>query len=61
MTENSQAKLAQAVKHLRDNLPAQLELQVIKARVMFALFQSLKAEGFTPEEALHIVSNTRYP
>ena len=46
--------LAMAVKQLRDNLPALMEVEVLNARVTRAKYIALCNEGFTSEQALEL-------
>jgi hypothetical protein len=54
-TEKEQVSFAQAVKNLRDTLPAMLEWQALQARLQRARFEALVREGFTAEQALYLV------
>jgi hypothetical protein len=52
--ESSQVTLAQAVKNLRDNLPALLEMEEINARITRRKFVALQAQGFSEQQALEL-------
>lgn len=54
-TEKEQVSFAQAVKNLRDTLPAMLEWQALQARLQRARFEALVREGFTADQALYLV------
>lgn len=56
-----QPQLAQAVKHLKENLPALIEMAQIRATCQWQHFKALKANGFSADEALKIVSLSTYP
>lgn len=50
--EKLSVSLAQAVKTLRDNLPAMIEMEQLQARITRSKFLALVAHGFTEEQAL---------
>lgn len=52
--ERSQVTLAQAVKKLRDNLPALLEMEQLHARLTRNKFLALVQQGFTEQQALEL-------
>jgi hypothetical protein len=45
---------AEAVRHLRENLPALMDHVALMATLHRAKFNALKAEGFTDEQALEL-------
>lgn len=52
--EQAAAKMAQAVRSLRDNMPALLELAQLETTLIRARYVALIEKGFTPEQALHL-------
>jgi hypothetical protein len=52
--EKDALALAQAVKSLRENLPASLEYAGIQAKVWRAKYLALVREGFTEKDALEL-------
>jgi hypothetical protein len=52
--EQRQLDMAQAVRNLRDSLPAQMELEVLLARVTRHKYIALLTEGFTEQQALDL-------
>lgn len=54
-SEKEQVSLAQAVKNLRETMPAMLEWQALQARIQRARFDALMREGFTADQALTLV------
>jgi len=44
--------LAQAVRELRDNIAAHIEIGQLQARIMRAKYEALLKEGFTEQQAL---------
>ena len=54
MSDNEQVSFAQAVKRIREYLPAMLELIQIEAKQTRAKFIALRNEGFTAVEALEL-------
>lgn len=52
--ERSQVTMAQAVKNLRENLPALLEYDALQARMTRNKFLQLVASGFTEQQALEL-------
>lgn len=52
--EKDQLNLAQAVKTLRENLPASLEYAGIQAKVWRAKYLALVREGFTETQAVEL-------
>jgi hypothetical protein len=54
INENSQVDIAIAVKTVRENLPAMLEMSRLQARLMREKYIALIKEGFTEEQALRL-------
>lgn len=52
--ETERAALAQAVRNLRENLPALLELDELQARLTRKKFLALVSQGFTEAQALEL-------
>lgn len=51
-TDQDKVNLATAIKQALEELPAQLELIALKAKICRARFLALRKEGFTNQEAL---------
>jgi hypothetical protein len=54
MNEQERINLAQAVKTVRENLPAMVELAQLNAHVTRAKYLALMKEGFTEAQALDL-------
>lgn len=54
MSDKAQVDLAQAVKRIRENMPAMLELIQLEARQTRAKFLALVEQGFSASEALEL-------
>jgi hypothetical protein len=54
INENTQVDIAIAVKTVRENLPAMLEMSRLQARLMREKYIALIKEGFTEEQALRL-------
>jgi hypothetical protein len=54
MNDNDKVNFAQAVKSLRENLPASLEYAGIQAKVWRAKYLALVREGFTESQAVEL-------
>jgi len=52
--DKKRVDLAQAVKHLQENLPALLEIEDLNAKVAWRKFTALRAEGFDAQQALEL-------
>lgn len=52
--EQERAALAQAVRNLRENLPALFELETLQAQITRKKFLALVAEGFSEQQALEL-------
>lgn len=52
--EAERAMLAQGVLHLRENLPALLELDALQAKLTRAKFLALVEQGFNEQQALEL-------
>lgn len=53
-SEKEQFDIAQAVKNMRDNLPAMLEHAEIKAAVTYKQYTAYRAQGFTEAQAIEL-------
>lgn len=53
-SESAAAKLALAVRSLRENMPAMLEYSVLHAAILRARYETLLDKGFTEAQALHL-------
>jgi hypothetical protein len=54
MNDNERVNFAQAVKSLRENLPASIEYASIQAKIWRAKYLALVREGFTEKDALDL-------
>jgi ribosomal protein L19E len=54
MNDNDKVSFAQAVKHLRENLPATIEYATIQAKTYRAKYLACVKEGFTEVQALEL-------
>lgn len=52
--DKERVNLAQSIKTIRDEMPLQIELQQVLAKLAKAKFDALVREGFTPEQALSL-------
>lgn len=52
--EMSQAKCAQMLREMRENMPALLDMAVMTAKLYRHKYEALLKEGFTPEQALRL-------
>lgn len=52
--DNPLVALAQAVKDMRERMPALLELNLLQAKLIRAKYLALVSEGFTPDQALKL-------
>jgi hypothetical protein len=53
-SDANRVSLAQAVRNLRENLPALLEMEDLQAKLSRKKFLCLVAEGFTETQALEL-------
>jgi hypothetical protein len=56
--DQHRVELARSIRRLREEMPMQLELQQLLARITKAKYDALVAEGFTPDQALTICKGT---
>lgn len=56
--DQDKVNLAQMVKHLKENLPAALEYEEMRAKIARRRFECLQIEGFTQAEAIEIISRS---
>lgn len=61
MNEKQQANLAQAIKGMRENLPALMEMIVIEAMLTRKRFLALVEGGFTEAQALELCKGKGMP
>lgn len=54
MNEQDRISLAQAVRNLRENMPALLEMAQLNAQLNRAKYLALVKEGFTEAQALEL-------
>lgn len=54
MNEQERISIAQAVRNLRENMPALLEMAQLNAQITRAKYLALVKEGFTEAQALDL-------
>ncbi len=54
MSEKNQIDFALAVKNLRENMPAMLELNMMQAALAFRFNSDLRKQGFTDAQSLEL-------
>lgn len=54
MHDKTRVAIAQAVKELKENMPAMLEHIILTARLTKAKYDALIKEGFTKEQAIEL-------
>lgn len=52
--DKERVNLAQLIRNIRDEMPMQIELQQVHARLTKAKYDALVREGFTPEQAIQL-------
>ena len=55
--DKHKADIAQAIKHMRENMLAMLEFETLNAKRLRKKFLALQAEGFTEGQALELCKN----
>lgn len=55
---NEQLALAQAVKTLKDNMPAMLEMAQLQAKIARERYMALVAAGFTEDQAIKLCATS---
>lgn len=55
--EKKRAEFAQLLAWMRDDMPAQIEYEVLKARLTWHRYQALRQQGFTEAQALELCKN----
>lgn len=60
MSESQQMEFAVAVKHMKENAPAMLELIEYQAKMWKKRYSELRKNGFTEDQALKLCTQTGY-